>query len=170
MINIPDKELSKSEYRSWISDIEDNLINIPGAYMLDGALRNGYKLEEAIVPGIYIRTFTMPKGSIVISKIHLQEHPYMIEKGKVSVYDGITTQTLIAPHRGITPIGTKRILYVIEDCTWITYHPIPDLSIEECNINGVLSCESFDEFEAITRGYDGNLESDNKVISMGVAI
>lgn len=80
-------------------------------------------LIHEFVPHMYIRTISMPKDSLIVSKIHKTEHPYVITKGKVSVWiDGVGVKTFTAPHRGITKAGTRRILYVHEECEWSTFH------------------------------------------------
>jgi len=112
-------------------------------------LSHGYELQESMTPGIYIRELTMPAGQLVFSKVHLEEHPYIITKGKVSVYDGKEVVTRQGPFKGITPAGTKRLLYTHEETTWITFHPAPSDDLEDMDKNGVITCETFKEYEEI---------------------
>lgn len=80
-------------------------------------------LTHSFVPGFYVRTIRMPKDALVVSKIHLTEHPFVITKGRVSVWNETTgVQHFTAPHAGITKPGTRRVLYVHEDCEWTTFH------------------------------------------------
>ena len=80
-------------------------------------------LIHRFTPSMYIREIFMPKGSLITSKIHMTEHPFTISKGKVSVsIDGDDWQIYEAPYTGITKIGTRRVLYIEEDCVWTTYH------------------------------------------------
>ena len=84
-------------------------------------------LFHRFVNGMYIREIFMPKDALITSKIHLTEHPFTISKGKVAVcIDGDNWQEFEAPYTGITKAGTRRVLYVIEDCVWTTYHLNPD--------------------------------------------
>lgn len=78
--------------------------------------------------GMYIREIFMPAGAWVASKIHKTEHPFTIMKGRVEVYNAIEgeeIQELAAPHIGITKPGTHRMLHILEDTIWITFHPNP---------------------------------------------
>lgn len=80
-------------------------------------------LKHTFVPGMYIREIFMPKGSLITSLIHKTEHPFFILKGSAKVK--ITQdewQELSAPYSGITYPGTRRILYIEEDCIWVTVH------------------------------------------------
>lgn len=80
-------------------------------------------LSHTFTPGLYTRTILMPAGTKLTSRIHLYEHPFVISKGAVRVRDGDGEwMTFRAPHVGITKPGTRRILDVIEDTVWSTFH------------------------------------------------
>lgn len=88
-------------------------------------------LVHRFTPGLYVREIFMPKGSLVISKIHKTEHPYVISKGHAAVWTaGEGVVHLKAPHFGITKPGTCRVLYILEDCIWTTFHPTKETSLE----------------------------------------
>lgn len=96
---------------------------------LEAALLSNFEpldcpLKHRFTPGMYIREIFMPKGAVVTSLIHKTTHPFFILQGKVSVYsenDG--EQLLEAPFVGVTRPGTRRVLYILEDCVWATCHP-----------------------------------------------
>jgi len=89
-------------------------------------------LTHRFTPGLYMREIFMPKGAIVISKIHKTEHPFVILKGRANVWiDGQGVVKLKAPHVGITKPGTRRVLYIPEDCSWITFHPTSQTDLEQ---------------------------------------
>lgn len=80
-------------------------------------------LGHVFTPGLYTRTIFMPAGTLVTSKIHKFEHPYMVTSGVVLVWiDGVGWKKIVAPHMGITKPGTRRVLFIVEDCTWTTFH------------------------------------------------
>ena len=149
LISIPERSLTKEEYREWIEGLESEVRSTTEHYDRHECINHGYTLEEAMTPGIYIRELTMPAGSLIFSKIHLQEHPYLVTKGRVSVYDGNEIIEIKAPYKGITEKGTKRILYIHEDTTWITFHPVTNETIEDCDKNGVITCETYKEYDEI---------------------
>ena len=89
-------------------------------------------LTHRFTPGLYVREIFMPKGTLVTSKIHKTRHPYVISMGVVSVWteaDGV--KNLAAPHTGITEPGTRRLIYVHEDCIWTTFHPTNETDIDK---------------------------------------
>lgn len=89
-------------------------------------------LVHRFTPGIYVREIFMPKGALIVSKIHKTEHPFTISKGRVRVLiPGEGVVELSAPYTGVTKPGTRRVLYILEDCVWTTYHPTDKTTPEE---------------------------------------
>lgn len=81
-------------------------------------------VTHRFTPGLYIREIFVPKGTILVTKIHRTEHPFALMGGKAVVWsehDG--TQKLQAPFLGITKPGTRRVIFVQEDVVWATFHP-----------------------------------------------
>jgi len=103
--------------------------------------------EHIFLPGLYCRTLKMPKGAILTSRFHKYENITMVTEGSaiVSMVDGV--QRIDAPHKMISPAGAKRALYIIEDSTWTTFHPIPlhITTVEE--VEKYLTVDSFEEIE-----------------------
>lgn len=84
-------------------------------------------LEHKFVNGWYERTVTMFRGMVVVSKIHKTNHEYVISEGVVAVKvnDG-GWNLLKAPYHGETKAGTRRVLYIVENTRWTTYHRLKD--------------------------------------------
>jgi hypothetical protein len=86
--------------------------------------------------GMYIREIFMPAGSLITSKIHKTEHPYIVSYGKAAVsIDAQEWYEITAPYTGITVPGTRRVLYIIEDCIWTTFHRIDGMKSEYNDLN-----------------------------------
>tara|TARA_R110000787_G_scaffold2049_5_gene8415 strand:+ start:1991 stop:2545 length:555 start_codon:yes stop_codon:yes gene_type:complete len=81
--------------------------------------------------GQYIRQIIMPKNILVVSKIHAKNHPFFIMKGETSIYSNKGIERIKAPFHGITEAGTKRALYIHEECTFITVHRTDCLTVDE---------------------------------------
>jgi len=91
-------------------------------------------LRHFFTPGLYTRQIFMPAGTLLTSKIHLTEHPFVISMGRVSVWSGIDgepKEELCAPYIGITKPNTRRILFIHEDTIWTTFHVATETSVEE---------------------------------------
>lgn len=92
-------------------------------------------LKHSFTPGLYIREIFMPAGTLLTSKIHKTEHPFIVSKGKLNVFLNGEMQYIEAPYRGVTKPGTRRVIYILEDCIWTTFHPLPYITGEENNLS-----------------------------------
>lgn len=91
-----------------------------------------YKLTEYFVPGLYVREIVMPKGHFIVGDIHRTEHLNVVLKGKALVKMEGQTALVEAPSSFVSKPGVSKRLYILEDCTWQTFHPNPD---DERDIN-----------------------------------
>lgn len=93
---------------------------------VDGVAKAGTKEMDEQFPtkhhfedGLYTREVFMPKGSLVISYIHKQNHPSFFLKGEMSILtDEGEVKRIKAPMQVNTKIGTQRVAYMHEDCVW----------------------------------------------------
>jgi len=116
----------------------DDRIDELEATMIESFIRLDCPIVNRFTKGMYIREIFMPEGALITSKIHKTEHPFTISKGSAMVsVDGGEWYELKAPYTGITKPGTRRILFILEDCIWTTYHPYKSIKGTE----GVLSEE-----------------------------
>lgn len=83
------------------------------------------EVTERGTPGLYTREIFMPAGMLCTSRVHKIKHQFIVSKGSCTVYNTVddTTALITAPYHGITEIGTRRVLYIHEDCVWTTAHP-----------------------------------------------
>jgi hypothetical protein len=116
-------------------------------------------LTHRFTPGMYIRTIFMPKGALVISKIHRTQHPFVVTKGRCSVWPGQAApgqldanglREIVAGHIGITMPGTRRILYIHEDTEWTTFHATDKTTPEEVEAE-IIEPHDFDREEALAQ-------------------
>lgn len=112
-------------------------------------------LVHRFTDGMYIREIFMPAGTTVTSILHKTKHPFVILKGKLSVWNSGKVDHFEAPYFGITEPGSRRLLVIHEDTTWITFHATdltdPDEIAEEiCDteVNPIL-----DESERLRCGW-----------------
>jgi hypothetical protein len=130
--------IPKEVVREKILAFEEQLKTIHG-------VMNGdcFPLKHTFVDGAYVREITMPKGVLLTSKIHKVCHPYFILKGDVSVLTEKGIVRIKAPFSGVTPAGTKRILYVHEETIWTTVHVTKEKDLVK--IEEEVIANSFDE-------------------------
>ena len=100
-----------------VERLEYQLAQMPDGY---------FPTEHLFLPGMYIRKIFMPAGSLLTSMQHKTTHPFVIAAGKLRVMDQTGAVEYEAPFVGVTEAGTKRVLYIHEDTTWLTFHANPE--------------------------------------------
>jgi hypothetical protein len=128
------------EFRKKIVEFEEAMMQIPGAHRGDW---DNCPLTHTFAEGIYVRKIFMPMGALIVSKIHKASHPYFVLQGELSVLTEEGEVRIKAPYYGITPSGTKRLLYVHEDTVWVTVHATKETDLEK--IEEEIIAKSFDE-------------------------
>jgi len=102
---------------------------------LEDELRKHEQLDLPVkhffAPGLYVREIFMPAGSVVTGKIHKHAHFNVILAGKVTVSTEFGVEEYEAPCRFVSEPGTKRAVYVHEDCIWQTFHPTDKTDLAE---------------------------------------
>lgn len=82
-------------------------------------------LVHVFTPGIYSRQMSVPAGTLITSMEHKTEHPFVLLQGSLDVITPNGPIHYEAPCMGVTPPGTKRVAYIIDDVVWITFHANP---------------------------------------------
>ena len=89
-------------------------------------------VKHRFTDGMYIREVFLPAGTLATSMIHLTNHPFVVLKGKLKIYDGgDNIKTIEAPYTGVTQANTRRLLYIEEDTIFITFHATDKTDIKE---------------------------------------
>lgn len=111
--------LDKPQIRKNIMMLEAKMRQRPDVIIGDSPL---FPLKHNFADGVYVREIFIPKGSLIVGKIHKHSHPNFLMKGDVSVLTEEGPKRLKAPLSMISPAGTKRVVYAHEDTVWITIH------------------------------------------------
>jgi hypothetical protein len=70
----------------------------------------------------YARQIVLPKGSLVIGKIHRHQHLNFFMNGKVTVYTEAGREYFDGPKVFVSETGTKRAVFSHEEAIWTTVH------------------------------------------------
>ena len=117
--------------------MESNLIKLEKDFTLQlEQLQN--QIASLNLEGVYVGT-----DSEEIGKIHKYKHTWFLMKGKLLMGSPTGNKEITAPAWGTSPAGTKRIVYVLEDCIFINV--FPDLENTK-NIESIVDNVSFDTY------------------------
>lgn len=98
----------------------------------DDRMQELFPVTHHIKDGLYTREVFMPKGSLVVSFIHKQNHPSFFMSGEMSILkDTGEIERIKAPMKVMTEIGTQRVAYMHDDCVWACVYRTDKETIEE---------------------------------------
>lgn len=107
---------------------------------------------------VYARQILIPKGGLVVGKIHKHANMNIISKGDVSFLSIDGVERVVAPHTFVASPGAKRVIYAHEDTVWTTIHGTHLTDLD--NI----------EAEFIAVDYDDVCETDLKILKGEVCL
>lgn len=131
-----------AQKRHSIASLADNLIA--------GIEAGDYDEQECPVThrfskGCYLREIFMPKGTLIVGKIHATEHFNVILTGKCTVATAEWVKTFEAPHTFISGEGVQKVVLVHEDCQWQTLHVTDKTDVDEIEKDVIV--ESYDQLK-----------------------
>jgi hypothetical protein len=120
-----------AQFRDQLKQVSGAMEHKAGTPQSD-EMKEVFPLRQTIEGGLYTRQLFMPKGSVVVSMIHKQQHPSFLLKGKVSYLDDEGNMvTASAPQVIFTQVGTQRVLYIHEDTDWCCVYKTDAKTFEE---------------------------------------
>lgn len=91
--------------------------------------------------GLYAREVFIPKGAIVVGKIHKFESLNILSQGDITILTEFGAQRVQAPYTVVSPPLTKRVGYAHEDTVWTTVHATDETDLEK--LEDELICPTF---------------------------
>jgi hypothetical protein len=110
-------------------------------------------LKHSFADGMYVREIFIPKGCLIVGKIHKHNHPNFLLKGKVRILTEFEGESILeAPMSIISKAGTKRALFTLEDTVWVTVHLNPNGHTQICDeLENEIIAENYSEIECAER-------------------
>lgn len=130
----------RAQARKIIMALEESMRTMPSA-MTECTLRHFF------APGCYGREMTIPKGVLVVGKIHKHAHLNIISKGRVRVMTEAGPMVIEAPHTFVSEVGTKRAVLAEEETIWTTIHVTSETDLAK--IEDEVIAKSYDELKAL---------------------
>lgn len=80
--------------------------------------------------GIYAREITIPAGVVLTGKVHKTQHLNIVSKGRILIYTEDGLREVVAPCTIVSPPGTKRVGYALEETVWTTIHATTETDVD----------------------------------------
>ena len=114
-------------------------------------------LKHTFSKNVYAREITIPKGSIIIGKIHKYQNMNIISKGEVSFFSIDGAVRVKAPYTFVASPGVKRVIVAHEETVWTTIHGTSETDLDK--LEDEFIAKDYSEFYLSTsRSLDDVLE------------
>ena len=108
--------LDQSQKREKISEFEAACLEEAESSSVELAITSHF------CEGVYAREMFIPKGVSLVGGIHIKPNINIVSKGKIVVVTEFGKKVVTAPATFVSPAGTKRIGYALEDTIWTAIH------------------------------------------------
>ena len=109
---------------------------------LPDAEKREFKVEHTRIDGVYTRKLYIPKGSILIGKVHLKECVNIIAKGDISVLTETGCGRFKEGYVATSQPGIQKLGIAHEDTVFVNIFRTDAASIQD--IENEIACESWD--------------------------
>lgn len=113
-----------------------------------------FPITHLFANGVCSREMFMPKGTIVVSRVHKNDCINVLFQGSVSVLSEEGEVRLTAPFKFVSRAGTKRVLVAYEDTVWSNF-----IRTDETDPDKILDDMTFATFEEFDKFNQMRLES-----------
>lgn len=164
--------LTKHEIRESIVELENQIstANIEGRVVFHGD-SNFCPLEHDFSEGVYLRKLSIPKGTLVVGKIHKHQHHNIITKGKAIVISEDKRKEIVtAPCTIVSEAGVKKIVYALEDTEWINVHNNPTNSRDISFLEEQIISNSYEEYNKFLKDKNSAFSKLKKVLIKNLSI
>ena len=117
-----------------IGELAEQLKKLP---QLDAPVKHHFS------KGVYAREIFMPKGMLIVGKIHKTKHLNIVSKGKCSIVTSARTFEIEAPYTFESVAGEQKVVYMHEDTVWTTIHVTSETNLDK--IEEECIAEDYDE-------------------------
>ncbi len=126
--------------RANILALKDQMLALSDAEQID------MPVEHTLVDGMYMRKLFIPKGSIVVGKIHRKACMNIVASGDITFLTETGCLRVQAGYTVQTPAGIMKVGLAHEDTVFINVFRTNETDIEK--IEAEIACESFEALAA----------------------
>jgi hypothetical protein len=98
-----------------------------------------FQVKHSFAPGMYIREMFIPKGSVVVGKVHRSECLNICPMGGIDIVSAAGDLRVVAPFTAVSAPGTQKIGFAREDTVWVNVFRTDETDIEKLEAQLVYS-------------------------------
>jgi quercetin dioxygenase-like cupin family protein len=130
--------IREAALREKVDGLQDYLADMP---------QSEIPVTNTFAGGVYAREIFIPKGTMLIGKVHLTEHFNICLKGDLTFLTVDGPKRVIGPTMFVAPAGTKKLAYANEDSIWVNMHPA--ITDDPEQIVDALTVSKFADFDRL---------------------
>lgn len=100
-----------------------------------------FEVKHSFAKGMYIREMFIPKGHVIVGKIHKKECINICSKGDITITTESGEMRVVAPYTIVSPPGLQRVGVTHEDTVWINIFLTDETDIDKLENELVFSDE-----------------------------
>lgn len=103
---------SPEEIRAWIAALIRAMTDDPSGH-------NDFQLKHTFLNGMYMREMFIPKGTLVVGKIHKMDCLNIVSKGDICILTEMGSARLTEGFTSASPAGIQKVAYAHEDSVFV---------------------------------------------------
>lgn len=103
-------------------------------------------VKHYFAPGMYAREMMIPKGSLIVGKVHKHSHLNTISYGDICVATFEGVERHVGQKTLISPAGVQRVVRANENTLWTTYHLTNETDLDKIEDEIIMPFEDYVEF------------------------
>ena len=110
-----------------IAELAQSMCNMPEELHYDLPVKHNFS------KGVYVREIFMPKGALVVGKIHKTRHLNIVSRGHCIVVTPLRKLTIDAtkfPQTFESGEGEQKVVLMLEDTVWSTVHVTEETDVD----------------------------------------
>lgn len=128
--------------RARIRKLTEDLLALPSGEQRE------FEVKHTFINGMYIRELFIPKGSLLIGKIHKLECMNIVSKGDISILTEHGSSRVTAGHSAVSPAGTQKVGFANEDTVFVNVFRTEEADPEK--VEDVVAYADYAEFDRLT--------------------
>lgn len=108
-------------------------------------------VKHYFAPGMYAREMLIPKGALIIGKVHKHSHLNTISYGDICVATFEGVERHVGQKTLISPAGVQRMVRANEDTLRTTYHLTNETDLDKIEEEIIMPFENYVEFLTLVK-------------------
>ncbi len=106
-----------------------------------------FEVKNTFHDGVYTRELFIPKGSLLVGKIHKLDCLNIVSKGDISILTENGSGRITAGHSAISKAGIQKVGFANEDTVFVNVFRTDETDLEK--IENVVAYADYEEFDLI---------------------